>query len=86
MIIFAVTKEPHGWAIRVGERMTTPYRRREDAIREANRLADAIRRHGPCTQVIIEDGEPSECVDMPTGRPQRGVLPNLEEASVASHR
>ena len=60
MIIFNVVKEPHGWAIRMGERMTTPFRLREFAIREANCLADAIRRHGERTQVIIEGADANE--------------------------
>jgi len=60
MITFNVVKERHGWAIRMGERMTAPFRSRTLAIREANRLADAIRRHGECTEVIVEGAEPNE--------------------------
>jgi len=36
MITFDVVKEEHGWAVRMGKRMTTPFRSREQAIREAN--------------------------------------------------
>ncbi len=54
MITFNVVKEPHGWAIRMGERMTTPFRSKDLAVREANCLARAIRRHGERTEVIIE--------------------------------
>ena len=54
MITFSVVKEPHGWAIRMGDRMTTPYWSRDFAVREANCLADAIRRHGEPTEVIVE--------------------------------
>ena len=54
MITFDVVKEEHGWAVRMGERMTTPFRSRRLAIQEANCLAEAIRRHGESTQVIVE--------------------------------
>ena len=60
MITFNVVKEKHGWAIRVGERMTTPFWSRDLAIREANCLAEAIRRHGERTEVIVEAEEPTE--------------------------
>jgi D-aminopeptidase len=61
MITFSVVKEKYGWAIRLDERMTTPFRVRELAIREAKRLADAIRRHGECTEVVVEDADESMC-------------------------
>jgi hypothetical protein len=54
VITFNVVKEPHGWAIRMGERMTTPFRSKDLAVREANCLAQAIRRHGERTEVVIE--------------------------------
>lgn len=59
MITFNVVKERFGWAIRMGERMTTPYWSRNLAISEANALADAIRCHGECAEVIVEGVEPS---------------------------
>ncbi len=60
MITFNVVKDEHGWAVRMGERMTTPFRLRDMAIREANCLADRIRCHGEHTQVIVEDlGDPA---------------------------
>jgi hypothetical protein len=62
MITFNVVKEQHGWAIRMGERMTMPFWSRDLAVREANCLADAIRCHGECTEVIIEGAEPNEPV------------------------
>ena len=55
MVIFRVVKEHHGWAIRTGQRMTTPFWSKDLAIREAGRLAAAIRRHGECTEVVIDD-------------------------------
>jgi hypothetical protein len=60
MITFDVVKEEHGWAIRMGERMTTPFWSRDLAIREANCLADAIRGHGECAEVFVEGADPDE--------------------------
>lgn len=54
MITFNVVKEQHGWAVRSGACMMTPFWSRDLAIREANCLADAIRRHGQHTEVIVE--------------------------------
>ena len=59
MITFKVVKEQHGWAIRMDERMMTPFWSRDLAIREANCLADAIRCHGECAEVIVEGADPS---------------------------
>lgn len=60
MITFEVVKEEHGWAVRMGERMSTPFWAKDAAIREANRLAEAIRDHGECTEVLIEGANPGE--------------------------
>jgi hypothetical protein len=60
MITFNVVKEDCGWAIRIGERMLTPFRSRDLAVREAKCLADAIRKHGECTEVIVEGADPRE--------------------------
>ena len=60
MIIFNVVKEQHGWAIRMDDRMVTPFWSRDLAIREANRLALAIRCHGECTEVVVEEADPSQ--------------------------
>jgi len=65
MITFYVVKEQHGWAIRMGERMTMPFWSRDTAVREANCLADAIRCHGECTEVMVEGAEPN--------KPARGI-------------
>lgn len=67
MIIFNVVKEQHGWAIRIDERMMTPFWSRDLAIREANRLACAIRCHGECAEVIVEGDVPSEPLTKTTG-------------------
>ena len=60
MITFNVVKERHGWAVRTGEAMTTPFWSRELAVREANCLADAIRCHGACAEVIVDGGDRNE--------------------------
>jgi hypothetical protein len=60
MITFNVVKDQHGWIIRMGEGMTTPFRSRELAVREANCLANAIRCHGACAEVIVDGGESNE--------------------------
>ena len=65
MITFKVVKEQHGWAIRMGEGVTTPFWSRDWAIREAHCLADAIRCHGERAEVIIEgtdQGDPRKTV------------------------
>ena len=60
MITFNVVKEKHGWAIRLGEGMTTPFRSRDLAVREANCLAEAIGCHGEHTEVVVESTDPNE--------------------------
>ena len=57
MITFRVVKEQHGWAIRMGEGMMTPFWSRDLAIRQANSLAAAIRCHGECAEVIVEGAD-----------------------------
>ena len=54
MIVFKVVKEKHGWSVRMGQRMSTPFWSRDMAVWEANRLAAGIRRHGELTEVIVE--------------------------------
>ena len=60
MISFNVVKEQYGWAIRMGECMMTPFWSRELAIQEANCLADAIRCHGECAEVVVEGADPND--------------------------
>ena len=68
MITFEVVKEQYGWAIRMGERMKTLFWSRDLAIREANCLADAIRCHGECAEVLVEVGVLNE---LPRGSKDR---------------
>jgi len=60
MITFNVVKEKHGWAIRLGEGMATPFWSKDLAVREANCLAASIGCHGEHTEVVVESAEPNE--------------------------
>ena len=46
MQTFRVVKEPHGWAVRLGPGMCTPFWSKALALREAERLCRALRAHG----------------------------------------
>jgi hypothetical protein len=69
MIVFNVVKEKHGWSVRMGQRMTTPFWSKKLAVSEANRLADGIRRHGELTEVVV-DGGYAEIVDQARLHPE----------------
>lgn len=73
MFTFNVVREQHGWAVRMGERMTMPFRSRDVAVREANRLADALRGHGESTEVIVDAADS-------TGAPPEIETPDLAPA------
>jgi hypothetical protein len=75
MITFSVVKEQHGWAVRMGAAMTTPFWSRALAIREANCLAESIRRHGQIAHVIIEGARLEETQESAEG--SRSFRPNL---------
>jgi hypothetical protein len=74
MITFRVAREAHGWAVRMGERMTTPFRSRDRAIREAICLARDIRCHGECVEVIVEEAEPGARRAVPRARNPLGFI------------
>jgi len=75
MITFNVVKERHGWAIRLGERMTTPFRSRDLAVQEPNRLADTIRGHGEHTEVNVETADQKAPGSASEHRGRRGPQP-----------
>ncbi len=54
MISFRVAKEQFGWAVQMDQRMTTPFRSRELAVREAEVLANGLRAHGQLAEVIVD--------------------------------
>lgn len=55
MFTFKVVKERFGWAVHLGDGMSTPFWSRGLAIRGASRLCEGLRRHGAAAEVIIED-------------------------------
>lgn len=52
---FRVVKERYGWAVRLGDGVCTPYWSRSQAVREANRLCEALRLHGVSADVVVDD-------------------------------
>ena len=54
MITFRVVKETHGWAVRLGEQMTTPFWSKSSAVQEASCLAEALGCHGEYTEVLVD--------------------------------
>jgi hypothetical protein len=55
MQTFKVVKERFGWAVRFGRGMSTPFWSQASAVREANCLCEALRRHGVVAEVIMEE-------------------------------
>ena len=54
MITFKVVKETHGWAVRLGDQMTTPFWSKASAVQEASRLAETLGCHGEYTEVLVD--------------------------------
>lgn len=52
--LFRVVRQPLGWAVRCGDGMVTPFRSRENAMREALRLRDGLRAHGIAADIAID--------------------------------
>ncbi len=71
MHTFRIVKERFGWAVRLGDRMSTPFWFQAPAIREAQRLSEALRRHGLVAEVVIEE-EPNETTIDPASREDPG--------------
>ena len=57
MITFRVAREQFGWAVQMDQRMTTPFRTRDLAVREAEALAGSLRAHGQPAEVVIQGDE-----------------------------
>jgi hypothetical protein len=88
MIVYQVVKEQHGWSVRMDQHMTTPFWSRDLAIREANRLAEAIGRHGERTEVIVEGGSPqiaSVRLEPSSSRARYRPRPKRRSASLPAH-
>ena len=62
VVTFKVVKERHGWAVQMGQQMTTPFWSRGLAVREADCIAAGIRRHGVVVEVLIEEAASLETV------------------------
>jgi hypothetical protein len=75
MVTFKVVKEQHGWAIRMGEAVMTPFWSRDLAIREVHCIAAAIRCHGESTEVIIEGTNQSDPPKVAKGSSALGGRP-----------
>lgn len=67
MQTFRVVKEHHGWAVRLGDSMSTPFWTRAMAIREAECLCESLRRHGVMAQISIEADAEGEADREPPG-------------------
>jgi hypothetical protein len=79
MVTFNVVRQEHGWAVQMGSSMTMPFRLRDMATREANSLADGIRRHGEIADVVVEAAGPSDLHgDDGTGRRVVSAYPELD--------
>ena len=60
MHTFKVVKESYGWAVRLGAGVSTPFRSRAFAIKEADCLCADLCRHGENAQVVIESIDPAD--------------------------
>jgi len=54
MHTFRIVQEFSGWKIQLGSAMSAPCRSRALAIEQAERMAEAIRRHGEDVVVIVD--------------------------------
>jgi hypothetical protein len=72
MLAFSVVKQLHGWAVCMDDRMTTPFWSRDLAIREANSLANAIRRHGELAEVIVQEADAADALARPAALTPEG--------------
>jgi len=74
MQTFKVVKERHGWAVRLGEGVCTPFWSEAMALREARRLCESLRLHGVAAEVVVENEPDSAARPLPAGdagAPQR---------------
>ena len=77
MHTFMVVKERHGWSVRLGRGMTTPFWTQAAALREACKLCEELNAHGVVTEVIIEtSGSPNEPLTGPVAAEFPETSPN----------
>jgi hypothetical protein len=60
MHTFSVVRRRDAWCVEVGGGITAPCRSRAAALAQAERMAEAIRRHGEAVRVISDEKEPDE--------------------------
>jgi hypothetical protein len=58
MHTFVVRSERDGWSVGLGDAVTTHFRSRDAAIAEADRLCEALRRHGETACVVVDSAAP----------------------------
>lgn len=54
MHTFTIVRRQRDWAVQLGQAMTAPCKSRAAAIEQAERMAEAIRRHGETVAVVID--------------------------------
>lgn len=60
MHTFSVVRRRGAWCVQVGGGITAPCRSRAAALAQAERMAEAIRRHGEAVRIISEEKDPDE--------------------------
>ena len=69
-----VVQDRYGWTVHIGP-STSPFRTRAQALREAERLSDGLRRYGERSVVVIQGGKEPE---PPLLARRLAALPNIE--------
>jgi hypothetical protein len=54
MHTFVIAFRPHGWTVQMGCAMSAPCKSRTMAIRQAERMAASLRRHGEKVAIVLE--------------------------------
>lgn len=60
MHTFRVVRRRGAWCVEVGGGNTAPCRSRAAAIAQAERMAEAIRRHGAAVRIISDEKDPDD--------------------------
>lgn len=54
MHTFVIAFRPHGWTVQMGCAMSAPCKSQTMAIRQAERMAASLRRHGERVAIVLE--------------------------------
>jgi hypothetical protein len=65
---FKVVRDQNGWAVRVGDGVSSLFRTESRATFEAKRLCEGLRAHGVAAEVVVE---------RETARPPEGLSASL---------